>query len=385
MKLTVLSENAVLYPRLEAEFGLSVYLEEGNTRLLFDAGERGACLRNAEKLGIDLRRVTAVAFSHNHRDHCGGFLRLAEQLPPDVPIYAHSGFFIRKWWDHRCDPPQQETYSQTLELVGPPMEASWFFQQGLTGFRCLADDCIQIAPHVYLLGNFPVPGPEEAVHPSSVMEGPDGRLVLDTFPEEQVCVVDTPAGLVVLTGCAHNGIRNILSTVERRFPERPIQAVFGGTHLVPPDPERIARTADYFRHSSITCAGVCHCTGPMGLEVFAQTVPAYLPTGAGLVWQTPSFARTSAGRKESCPPCRARKLRNKTPGYLILPVRGARYPGVLSITESGSSAPLYGFSPDHSRKVGALPDKRTSRAETRGASAEAAHRSAAVRCGRDSC
>ena len=100
MKLTVLSENAALYPGLEVEFGLSVYLEEGDTRLLFDAGERDACLRNAEKLGIDLRRVTAVAFSHNHRDHCGGFLRLAEQLPPDVPIYAHSGFFIRKWWDH---------------------------------------------------------------------------------------------------------------------------------------------------------------------------------------------------------------------------------------------------------------------------------------------
>ena len=50
MKLTVLSENAVLYPGLEGEFGLSVYLEEGDTRLLFDAGERDACLRNAEKL-----------------------------------------------------------------------------------------------------------------------------------------------------------------------------------------------------------------------------------------------------------------------------------------------------------------------------------------------
>ena len=45
MKLTVLSENAVLYPGLEGEFGLSVYLEEGDTRLLFDAGERDACLR----------------------------------------------------------------------------------------------------------------------------------------------------------------------------------------------------------------------------------------------------------------------------------------------------------------------------------------------------
>ena len=53
MKLTVLSENAVLYPGLEGEFGLSVYLEEGDARLLFDAGERDACLRNAEKLGID--------------------------------------------------------------------------------------------------------------------------------------------------------------------------------------------------------------------------------------------------------------------------------------------------------------------------------------------
>lgn len=73
MKLTVLSENAVLYPGLEGEFGLSVYLEEGDTRLLFDAGERDACLRNAEKLGIDLRRslpwrsvtttgITAVVF-----------------------------------------------------------------------------------------------------------------------------------------------------------------------------------------------------------------------------------------------------------------------------------------------------------------------------------
>ena len=295
MKLTVLSENTALNPCLEAEYGLSVYLEEGTTRLLFDTGEQGACLRNAEKLGIDLRQVTAVAFSHNHRDHCGGFLRAAEILPPDVPVYAHTGFFTRKWWDHRCDPPQQETYARTLELVGPPMEASWFFQHGLSGFRCLADDVTEIGSHVYLLGNFPAPGAAEAVHPSSVMEEPGGGLVPDTFPEEQICVVDTPAGLVVLTGCAHSGIVNILSTVEQRFPGRAVQAVFGGTHLVPPDPERIARTADYFRRSTIACAGVCHCTGPAGLEVFSRTVPAYLPTGAGLLWQTPSFGEAQRG------------------------------------------------------------------------------------------
>ena len=289
MKLTVLSENTALNPELEAEFGLSVYLEEGETRLLFDTGERCACLRNAQRLGIDLSQVTAVAFSHNHRDHCGGFLQLAEILPADVPVYAHTGFFQRKWWDHRFDPPEQETYGRTIELVGPVMDASWFFRHGLSGFRCLADDTVEIGPHVYLLGNFPQPGADESVHPSSVMEAPDGSLIPDSFPEEQVCVVDTPAGLIVLTGCAHNGICNILTTVEQRFPGKTVYAVFGGTHLVPPDPERIARTTEFFRSHGIACAGVCHCTGLMGLEAFSKNVPAYLPTGTGLVWQTASY------------------------------------------------------------------------------------------------
>lgn len=289
MKLTILSENTSLDPNLESEYGLSIYLEDGADHLLFDTGERGACLRNARKLGIDLHETTAVAFSHNHRDHCGGFLSLTDVLSSDVPIYAHTGFFTRKWWDHRYDPPLQETYAQTIELVGPPMKSAWFFQNKMSGLRCLADDVAAIGRNIYLLGNFPSPEQEEAVHPSSVMELADGSFALDSFPEEQVCVVDVPAGLVVLTGCAHHGIQNILSTVLKRFPGKTIHAVFGGTHLVPPDPVRIRRTADWFQRSNIACAGVCHCTGAMGLEVFSETVPSYIRTGAGLVWETASY------------------------------------------------------------------------------------------------
>ncbi len=62
---------------------------------------------------------------------------------------------------------------------------------------------------------------------------------------------------------------------------------------------------------------------------------------------------------------KACKLRNKNPRIPYPPCQGSKVSGGLSIMKSGSSAPLYGFSPDHSRKVGALPDKRTSRAETR--------------------
>ena len=143
MKLTVLSENAVLYPGLEGEFGLSVYLEEGDARLLFDAGERGACLRNAEKLGIDLRQVTATAFSHNHRDHCGGccpWRRSCRRKFPFTPTPAFSsgngGTPVR--------PASAGNLFPDARAGRPAHGASWFFQQGLTGFRCLADDCIQM-------------------------------------------------------------------------------------------------------------------------------------------------------------------------------------------------------------------------------------------------
>ncbi|NLU24643.1 MAG: MBL fold metallo-hydrolase [Clostridiales bacterium] len=285
MKLTVLSENCSLIPPLSAEYGLSVYLEQGGTRLLFDAGCYGGCLDNARALGIDLHALTAIAFSHNHRDHCGGFVRLAGELRPACPVYAHAGFFRRKWWDHSADPVTQPTYENTLELVGPPMDSSFFFQQRITGFRLLSADVFPLGDDVYLLGNFPVPTGIESVHPSSVMEDAAGQMVRDTFRDEQVCVVRTKKGLVVLTGCAHNGIMNILETVKQRFPGEPVCAVFGGTHLVPPDTRRIEETAAYFARSSLACAGVCHCTGPEGTEAFSRLVPSYVPTGAGFTWE----------------------------------------------------------------------------------------------------
>jgi len=286
MKLTVLSENHTLFPNLTAEYGLSVYLEKGDTRLLFDAGLYGACMDNAGTLGIDLDTLTAIAFSHNHRDHCGGFVRLACERHPVCPVYAHTGFFRRKWWDHSADPIEQPTHADTLELVGPPMDVAFLAQQGITGFRLLPGDVFSLGDGVYLVGNFPIDTGMEIVHPASVMEMPDGSMVRDTFRDEQVCVIKTARGLVVLTGCAHNGIINILRTVQQRFSGERIIAVFGGTHLVPPNEERIGKTAAFFAESGIDCVGVCHCTGPNALAVISQQVPGYVRTGTGFTWQT---------------------------------------------------------------------------------------------------
>ena len=273
MKLTVLIENTAAKEGLAAEFGLSMLVEQGDTRLLFDTGLTGAFIDNAAALGIDLSRVTDVAFSHNHRDHCGGFLRLAAQFRPQCPVYVRPGFFRRKWWDHAYDDPPLPEKERTVELVGPVMSPEWFFQSGVPGLRTVRQDLFPVGDGVYLLGGFPVQEGIERVHVSQAMDGPGDTLVRDTFRDEQVCVVRTKSGLAVLTGCAHNGICTILRSVKEHFPNEEIHAVYGGTHLVPPVPERIDSTVRFLKDLRVPRLGACHCTGPAAMEAIRGAMP----------------------------------------------------------------------------------------------------------------
>lgn len=280
MKLTVVTENSVLKEGLAPEYGMSMYIEKGGTKMLFDVGQYGAVRENSRALGIDLTKVNAVAFSHNHVDHCGGFLKINDLIDANCPIYAHDGFKVHKFWDHSFDAPTDPTFTRNMELVGPAMPYEYFFMNGKYNFRTILDDVFRVGDGIYLVGNFPVYRGIEAVFPASRMETADGRYVIDEFRDEQVCVIDTKEGLVVLTGCAHNGIMNILETVKGHFPGKKIYAVFGGTHLVPYNGERVKKTLDYFNNSSVKYAGVCHCTGP-AIGDFARRVNSFVKIGAG--------------------------------------------------------------------------------------------------------
>ena len=281
MKMIFLTENSVCKEGLVPEHGMSVYVEKGDTKLLFDAGYFGAVRNNAEKLGVDLTKINAVAFSHNHVDHAGGLLHINDLIPAHCPIFLHKGFHVRKYWDHRFDPDTDPTAAKNLEMVGPAMPLEWFFVNGKYGMRIIEDDLYRIAEGIWLVGNFPVQRGIEQVWQSSRMETPSGDFVLDEFRDEQACVIETKEGLVVLSGCAHNGIINIIETVKKHFPGKKIHAVFGGTHLVPYNADRVAETVKYFNESGIKYAGVCHCTGP-AIADFAEKVGCYIKTGAGL-------------------------------------------------------------------------------------------------------
>ena len=82
MRVVTLIENTTSREDLVCEHGLSLYVQTGNQKILFDTGQSGAFADNAQKLGIDLRRVGFVVLSHGHYDHgaaCGGFWR---SIPP---------------------------------------------------------------------------------------------------------------------------------------------------------------------------------------------------------------------------------------------------------------------------------------------------------------
>ncbi len=284
MKLVLLTENSVVKEGLTAEHGTSIYIEKGSVKMLFDVGYFGAVKENAKKLNIDLSQVNTIAFSHNHVDHAGGFIFINDIIKPDCAVLLHKGFHVRKYWDHRFDPDTDPTAAKNLEMVGPAMPLEWFFTHGKYGMRVIEDDLYHIGEDIYLVANFPVQRGIEQVWQSSRMETPSGDFVLDEFRDEQACVIRTKEGLVVLSGCAHNGIMNILETVKKHFPNEKIHSVFGGTHLVPYNAERVKQTVEYFNNSGINYAGVCHCTGP-AIADFAKDVDCYIKTGAGLAFE----------------------------------------------------------------------------------------------------
>ena len=84
--------------------------------------------------------------------------------------------------------------------------------------------------------------------------------ILDNFKEEVALVIDTYKGLVVLVGCSHVGIINILNSISKRLNRR-IYAVLGGTHLIRCDENRINKTIEAFNELDISTIGLSHCTG----------------------------------------------------------------------------------------------------------------------------
>lgn len=239
-KITTLVENSVYGRKLQAEHGLSLYIETPENRLLFDTGTSDLFIRNARLLHIDLQKVDYLVLSHGHSDHTGG-LRYFMELNTKATVVCKREVFSPKFKDERENGMK---HAHSLNL---------------SRFHFI-DESTELISGVFLLPSIDIINNEDTHFERFWVQKEDGK-VPDTFQDELVMVLVDTEGLTVLSACSHRGITNILRAVRMTFPNLPCHLLLGGFHIHNAEEQKYQVIADYLREYLPHQIGVCHCTG----------------------------------------------------------------------------------------------------------------------------
>lgn len=251
LKITVLSTMLVGQREGIGEWGFSALVEADGRRILVDTGlHPETVLQNAHDLHIDLSDVQEVILTHNHSDHVGGLMTLRRELMKKNPA-ALSVAHVAKGIFYSRPSPQGE--DNEMIAIRKEYEA--------TGGKFIEhSDAAEIFPGAWLSGPVPRKYPERNWSVKGKVQTPEG-LVEDTIPEDQSLVLNTPQGLVIVTGCGHAGIVNILTYATTKYADRPVYGVVGGLHLFPAKDDQVDWTGDEFKQFKVANLLGAHCTG----------------------------------------------------------------------------------------------------------------------------
>ena len=240
MKLVTLVENTTACDNLRCEHGLSLYLETGDHKILFDAGQSSAFAENAEKLGVDLREVDFAVLSHGHYDHGGGLERFLE-INKTAPVYISSHAF--------------EPHYSANGYIGLDLQL-----QGKEQLRSVVEETA-LAEGITLYQLDVVPADTAGLE----MEE-QGQRKPDDFRHEQYLLVEEGGKRILISGCSHKGILQIMEAF------RP-DILVGGFHFMKITAEETLRKAaeKLLEYDTVYYTG--HCTG--------QTQYAYLKSVMG--------------------------------------------------------------------------------------------------------
>jgi len=257
LKITTLIEDTIgEHKGLLYEHGLSFFVENDNCRMLFDVGQSAAFLSNARQLKIDLNRLDYVVLSHGHYDHSGGFKALVEQTN-QFTLFTGKGFFDEKYG----------VSNDTSEFLGNNFDES-FLSRANIDHEFIREPLREISPGVYIISDFPRIYDDEKINPRFQIFQ-NGSFRQDLFTDEVAIAIDTPGGLVVLLGCSHPGMKNMLDAAVKTL-QKPLYAVLGGTHLMEARGESLDLSLEYLKNKNIKIIGASHCTGKEALDRLAS-------------------------------------------------------------------------------------------------------------------
>jgi 7,8-dihydropterin-6-yl-methyl-4-(beta-D-ribofuranosyl)aminobenzene 5'-phosphate synthase len=244
------------------EWGFSALVVADGHRILYDTGQRSdVVLRNAKELKIDLGAIPDVVLSHNHPDHVGGLLALRQSVlakSPDALARAHVGLGI--FTPRRTISPPVDWNPMTL-IKGEYEKTGGVF--------VVHDRPVELYPGVWLTG--PVPRKYEPCG----SKGPGEKIPpgYDVIPEDMALVCNTSQGLVVMTGCGHAGIVNIIAYAQAFIRPARVHAIIGGLHLdasMEPAPATLTWTSAQLKAFGVDYIMGAHCTDIGNILRFRQ-------------------------------------------------------------------------------------------------------------------
>jgi 7,8-dihydropterin-6-yl-methyl-4-(beta-D-ribofuranosyl)aminobenzene 5'-phosphate synthase len=250
-RITILSTMLVGETEGLGEWGFAALVEADGHRVLVDTGAHpNTVIDNARDLSVDLSDVEEVILTHNHWDHVQGLLTLRREMMKKNPkalsiVHVAQGIFDSRPSDHG-ERNQMIAIRKEFEATG--------------GRFVVHTSASELFPGAWLTGPVPRPFPERNWSGTGQVLTPSGQ-VEDNIPEDQSLVLDTPRGLVVLTGCGHAGIVNIVTFAEKHFGKKPIYGIVGGLHLFAANDKQINWTAAGLNEYGVENLLAAHCTG----------------------------------------------------------------------------------------------------------------------------
>ncbi len=231
MKFTILYDNYLHEQGTKPDWGFSCLIEGTEKVILFDTGTQpDILLHNVDRLGIDLKKVEQIVISHDHHDHIGGLSDVLDRNH-DVSVYLPVSF--------------------AFEIIRSV--------EGKKAKVVSVDEPIELCKNVYSTGEMGVQ------------------------IKEQSLIINTKKGLIIVTGCSHQGIVNILKRAKKLF-DRPIYLVFGGFHLGGTPDAKVEEIIRNFKEIGVEKCGATHCTGDRPIELFKKAFgDNYVPMGTGRI------------------------------------------------------------------------------------------------------
>lgn len=217
LTITVVYDNYPYREGLRTSWGFACVVRGTEKTILFDTGgDASILLSNMEKLGIDPKDIDVIVLSHIHGDHVGGLHGFLESNP-HVTVYLPKSF--------------TKSFKDGVKAYGAEVVE--------------VHEPTRICTAVYSTGE------------------------LGTWIKEQSLVIRTDKGLVVITGCAHPGIVNIV-TKARELLDDNILLVMGGFHLLDKSRAEIEKIINSFKQLGVQYVGACHCSGDTARRMFAS-------------------------------------------------------------------------------------------------------------------